>query len=120
MIYEISEEYDSIDESTGTLQNTSLIHTIEVANKPDADNGILLYPRQKIVFSELSLWVRCLDGTAYVRVIPYKLKPGTGADVARALGSEPEEPEEPATPVYAVAQDSEISEMLKDIFGTEK
>ena len=65
MIYSVSEHFIKIDETSGTIQNTSYIFDVEVSHKPEIDSGILLRPLNKYSFSDQDIFLRCIDGRAF-------------------------------------------------------
>ena len=70
MRYKVTNEFIKINESQGTIQNTSQIYTVEVSNQNVVDSGALLYPLNQISFSDTPIYLRCVDsgGWAAIRV----------------------------------------------------
>ena len=79
MIYSVSNDFLKIDETAGTIQNTSYIFDIEVSHKPDNDSGILLRPLNKYSFTDQTIYLRCIGGSAEVRVVPFTVDMGVGS-----------------------------------------
>lgn len=74
MRYKVTNEFIKINESQGTIQNTSQIYTVEVSNQNVVDSGALLYPLNQISFSDTPIYLRCVDsgGWAAIRVFNFK------------------------------------------------
>lgn len=79
MIYELNQNYTKIAETTGTIQNESHINTIEMSQS-NQDSGILIYPLQKVSFSNKDVYLRATDGAARARVIPFTVDMGSSSD----------------------------------------
>ena len=77
MLYQLTNNFTRINESSGTVQNSS-IFTIEVSNKNEVDSGILLYPRQSYSFNNTTIYLRCIEGAATVRVVTFGVNSGSG------------------------------------------
>lgn len=74
MVYQLSKNFTQIAETTGTIQNTSHIYTLEMSPSNIKDNGIFIYPLQTKSFSNQTIYLRCVDGAgAEARVIPFEL-----------------------------------------------
>lgn len=74
MIYNLTRSFTQISETTGTIQNTSSTTTLEMSTNNSPDTGILIFPLQKVSFSNKTIFLRCTDGAgAQVRVIPFEL-----------------------------------------------
>ena len=71
MRYTVTTDFIKISETVGTIQNLSHIYNIEVSNKAELDSGILLHPLNKFTFNDETIFLRCVDGTAEVRVVPF-------------------------------------------------
>ena len=66
--------FTRINETSGTLQNTSKISDVEVSNEAVENTGIILAPQDKFSFSDATLYVRCVGGGgAEIRVVPFML-----------------------------------------------
>ena len=76
MIYNVTDHFVQINETSGTIQNTSYIFDVEISNKAEIDSGILLFPLNKVSFSNQSLFARCIGGYAQIRVVPFILDGG--------------------------------------------
>lgn len=71
MIYRVASEFLKINETSGTIQNTSHVHTLEISDKAESDSGILLFPLNQFTFSG-EKYLRCIDnGTIAVRVVSF-------------------------------------------------
>lgn len=75
MIYQLSSKFTKIKETKGTVQNAS-IFTLEMSNKSEADSGILIYPKQICSFTGTTIYLRCIEGSAKVRVVPFLANSG--------------------------------------------
>lgn len=73
MIYTCGHEFIKIDETSGTVQNESNINTIEMSQSNEPNSGILIYPLQKHSFNDSDIYLRCVDGAARARVVPFKV-----------------------------------------------
>lgn len=75
MIYNVTNNFIAINETAGTIQNSSYIYPVEISDKAEADSGILLFPLNKFTFSGTKLYMRCVDGGAFAqcRVVPFTL-----------------------------------------------
>lgn len=73
MIYMCGHEFIRISETSGTVQNESNINTIEMSQSNEPNSGILIYPLQKHSFSDSEIYLRCIDGAARARVVPFKI-----------------------------------------------
>lgn len=71
MIYEVSKDFVQIEEASGTIQNTSRIHTLELSDTDEPNSGILIYPLQKVSFNDIPAFIRCIDGSARAYVVPF-------------------------------------------------
>ena len=71
MLYSLTGEFTQIAETTGTIQNSSHVGTIEMSTSDTPDSGILIYPLQKVSFSDQTIYLRCIDGYAEARVLPF-------------------------------------------------
>ena len=74
MIYQLSNNFTQIAETTGTIQNTSQIYTLEMSQSNVKDSGIFIYPLQRVSFANKTIYLRCVDGAgAEARVLPFEL-----------------------------------------------
>ena len=72
MIYQLSNDFTQISESTGTIQNTSHIYTLEMSQSNTKNSGIFIYPLQSTSFNNKTIYLRCVDGAgAEARVLPF-------------------------------------------------
>ena len=109
MKYLISKDFTKIDETSGTVQNSGSSGTIEMSETNEPDTGVLLYPQQKHSFRDAVIYLRCIDGWAEARVVPFKLDEKGGDDNVDTVILNGEE--------YSVATNAGISTLLDDIFG---
>ena len=81
MNYLLSKEFTQLNETKGTVQNASPIRTIEMSATNEKNSGILIPPRGMIYFSDSVVYLRCVDGGAEARVVPFKaMRKGGGAN----------------------------------------
>jgi len=76
MRYTVSTDFIPINETRGTIQNPSHIFSIEVSNQPVPNSGVLLFPLNKYTFTNEKLYVRCVDGSAVINVVPFIVDAG--------------------------------------------
>ena len=105
MIYNVTNEFTKISETSGTIQNVGYVYPVEISDKAEADSGILLYPLNKISFADKTLYIRCVEttGHAEIHVVPFTVDSGgtsTGGISAPAN----------------IATDEQINDLLDDIF----
>ena len=70
MFYQLTSQFKKINQTSGTVQNAS-IFTLEMSNKDEADSGILIYPKQACSFTNTPIYLRCIEGAAKARVVPF-------------------------------------------------
>lgn len=77
MLYTVENDFLKIDETEGTIQNSSQIFHVEVSDKPVPDSGFILYPLHKISFVG-TRYLRCIEQGkfAIVRVVPFLVEVG--------------------------------------------
>ena len=74
MFYQLTSDFLKLNETTGTVQNSS-VFTIELSNKKEFDSGILLFPRQYYSFSNTTLYARCIEGAVKKRRLECLISP---------------------------------------------
>lgn len=100
----VTEEFSPISVTTGTVQNTSRINTVEVSNTTVKGSGVLLPPLKKASFTDQTLYARCFDGAgAEIIVLPLAIGSGGGG------GGD--------IPSSSMASDEQIISILDDLFG---
>lgn len=99
MRYVVTDQFTKISETAGTIQNVGNVYPVEISDKAEADSGILLYPLNKISFSDKTLYMRCVEagGQAEIHVVPFTVDSDSG---------------------FTVADDATINTMLNTVFGT--
>ena len=70
MIYTVTNDFVKINQTQGTIQNTSRVFDIEVSDSPSHNSGIILFGLNKFSFNGTK-YIRCIGGTAEVRVVPF-------------------------------------------------
>lgn len=108
MIYNVTNEFTKISENAGTIQNVGNVYPVEVSDKAEADSGILLYPLNKISFSDKTLYMRCVEagGQAEIHVVPFTVDSDSGTSSGGISSS------------GNVATDEQIDDLLDDLFPT--
>lgn len=102
LVYHVSKEFVRIEDVSGTIQNVSNVYTVEVSDRAVENSGVLIFPLNQLAFCG-QLFMRCTDGFAEVRVVPF----GQGGGIsAVTLDGE----------TYNVATASDISDMLNSVF----
>ena len=106
MRYVVSGDFTKISETAGTIQNVGNVYPVEVSDKAEPDSGILLYPLNKISFSDKTLYMRCTEvgGQAEIHVVPFTVDSvgGTSSGGISTVGN--------------VATDEQIDDLLDDLF----
>ena len=108
MLYSIASKFVKINETRGTIQNTSSVYTVEVSDNATADSGFLLYPLNKMSFDG-EVYLRCAEGggRALIRVVPFLVNAGgSSSDSATVDDSQ-------------IATDEQIDTLLDDVFGNQ-
>ena len=129
MLYSIANEFLKINETRGTIQNTSSVYTVEVSDKATADSGYLLYPLNKMSFDG-EVYLRCAEGggRALIRVVSFLVNSGgvaseSSVTVDDSLVITDEELDTLLDEAFngdgtsTVPADPEIDQLLDDIFG---
>lgn len=108
MRYVVSNDFTKISETAGTIQNVGNVYSVEVSDKAEPDSGILLYPLNKISFSDKTLYIRCTeaDGQAEIHVVPFTVDSGGGTSSGGI------------STAGNVATDEQIDNLLDDLFPT--
>ena len=70
MLYTVTNDFVKINETQGTIQNSSRVFDIEVSDKSEPNSGIILFGLNKFSFSGTK-YIRCIGGAAQVRVVPF-------------------------------------------------
>lgn len=73
MRYTVTSEFSAISETSGLIQNTSQIFSLEVAPSKTKDSGVLVYPLNSILFKGSPIFIRCVEdnGLVDVRVVNF-------------------------------------------------
>ena len=106
MIYAVTSDFVKINETQGTIQNTSRVYDIEVSDKPEPNSGIILFGLNKFSFSGTK-YIRCIGGSAQVRVVPFATD-STGDNSSSSSSSIDGE---------HFADDDEMQKAIDDIFN---
>lgn len=105
MLYNVTNNFIKLTETSGTIQNTSSIFSIEVSDKPEADSGFILFPLNKISFSGEAIYLRCIEagGRAAINVVSFihSSSVSQGSSVDDSL----------------IATDEQINNLLDVVFG---
>ena len=78
MIYTITSEFTKLNETQGTVQNSSNIYTLELSDSNVPDSGVLIYPLNQRSFSGTK-YLRCIDGNTQARVVSFAEVTSSGA-----------------------------------------
>lgn len=115
MKYLLSKEFTQIAETTGTIQNSSHVGTIEMSTSDTPGSGVLIYPLQKVSFVNKTIYLRCVDGWAQARVVNFVINAGGSSDTQGGGGSSDPTPVDPNSQYLIV--DSPFSTDLTDNCG---
>lgn len=115
MLYTLTSAFTRLNESTGTIQNSSS-QSIEVSDQNILGTGVILKPGEKFSFSGATFYARCEGAKATVRVVPFAMGssggsssggsadyPGDVDDIWDDSGGEP--------------FDDEFDKVIDDIYG---
>lgn len=105
MIYNVTSDFTKLSETSGTIQNTSRVYDIEISDKATPDTGIILFGLNKFSFSNQTIYVRCIGGSAEIRVVPFT------TDTTSGGASSPT----PADDNFA--DDNDVENFYDDIFN---
>ncbi len=86
MRYLLSKEFKKISETSGTIQNASNIRTLEMTTFAVPNSGILIPPLRTHTFTGTTIYLRCVDGWAEARVVPF-IVDGGGRIKPRSLSN---------------------------------
>ena len=77
----------------------------------DNNSGILIAPLQRVTFSGRTIYLRCVDGWAEARVVPFIVDSGGGSSSSdtQSGGATVDDSQ--------IATDEEVDQLLDDIFG---
>ena len=73
MKYTVGKNFIKLLEFSGTVHNDSDEYTLEMSTTPAEGSGIFLYPKSARSFRYQDMYLRCLDGSMVVKVIPFDL-----------------------------------------------
>lgn len=106
MRYLVTNQFTQITETSGTIQNVGNVYPVEISDKAEPDSGILLYPLNKISFTDKTLFMRCTEanGQAEIHVVPFTVDSGGGTSSGGT-----------SAPTN-VATDEQIDDLLDDLF----
>ena len=73
MRYTVTDDFIKVNETTGIIQNTSQVYTLEVSTIETAGSGLLVYPLKSFSFRGFPVYMRCTDpkGVITVNVAPF-------------------------------------------------
>ena len=86
MLYALTKDFIKINETTGTVQNSSKIRTLEMSDKNEVNTGIFIPPLRTYTFIDTEIYLRCVDGEGEARVVPFLVDTGS-VDVSVASGT---------------------------------
>ena len=108
MLYNVTGEFVKVTETGGTIQNNSQAFTVEISDNTDEDSGYLLRPLNRVSFSG-DIYVRCTEGggRAQINVVSFITDSGGSSSGGSYIDDS------------SVASDSDIDNLLDDIFGND-
>ena len=115
MLYSLSTDFTKLNETQGTVQNSSNIYTLELSDSDVPDSGVLIYPLNKLSFSGTK-YLRCIDGNSQARVVSF-------AEIAASNGSSADDTEDVINDIWNNAggssslESDDFSDVLNDIFN---
>ena len=80
-IYDLTKEYQKVEETTGTIQNLG-ISNVEVSDSPDVP-GIILPPLKAISYENSKMYIRAC-GPEYARVVVVDFIAAGGSGISSA------------------------------------
>lgn len=81
MRYTVTSEFTKLNETNGTIQNTSQIYTLEVSAYQTKDSGILVYPLNSVTFKGSPVYMRCVEDNGVIDVRVATFTVGGSADI---------------------------------------
>ena len=80
MRYTVTDDFIKVNETTGIIQNTSQVYTLEVSTIETAGSGLLVYPLKSFSFRGFPVYMRCTDpkGVIAVNVAPFSFATSGG------------------------------------------
>lgn len=114
LLYRVNTDFIKISETTGTIQNTSRVFDLEVSNQPEPNSGIILFGLNKFSFSNETIYLRCIDGVADVRVVPFTTDGSSGG------GSSADDFDSQLDSIFggdSFADDNDMENAFNDIFS---
>lgn len=104
MLYTVTDDFIKINETQGTIQNSSRVYDIEVSDSPEPNSGIILFGLNKFSFSGTK-YIRCIGGNAQVRVVPFATDNGGSTSSGSSFDGE------------HFANDTDMENAYNDIFN---
>ena len=104
MIYTVTDDFVKINETQGTIQNSSRVYDIEVSDSPEPNSGIILFGLNKFSFSGTK-YIRCIGGAAQVRVVPFSTDNSGGGTSSSSIDGD------------NFANDTDMENAYNDIFN---
>ncbi len=87
--YPLTKNFTKLSETSGTIQNSSKIYAVEISDNPQAGSGFLLYPLNKISFTDKQLYARCAEVAAVdVYVVPFVVDMGVAVGSSSGVSAE--------------------------------
>ena len=107
MLYNINDEFTKINETRGTIQNTSQCYSVEISDTAEENSGYLLHPLNRISFSG-EVYLRCTEsgGRAQVNVVSFITDSGGGGSGGSSTVDD-----------SLIASDDEITNLIDNIFS---
>ena len=115
MIYTITSEFTKLNETQGTVQNSSNIYTLELSDSTETDSGVLIFPLNQRSFSGTK-YLRCVDGNSQARVVSF-------AEIAASNASADDDVADVINDIWnnaggsSTLESDDFSDVLDDIFN---
>ena len=110
MLFNLTNDFQRLPISTGTIQNNSSCYFLEVSNDPNAQRGLILAPLEKISFANSTLYARCSGTKSFSAiVVPFADAAASGGSGGSSDGQ--------TVPEDMVATDDEIDSLIDDIWS---
>ena len=115
MLYTITSEFTKLNETQGTVQNSSNIYTLELSDSTETDSGVLIFPLNKLSFSGTK-YLRCVDGNSQARVVSF-------AEIAASNASADDDVADVINDIWnnaggsSTLESDDFSDVLDDIFN---
>lgn len=122
MHYLLSKDFTQIAETSGTIQNTSKIYSVEISDNTQAGSGLILPPLDKFSFANKTLYARCHEVAAVeLRVVPFIATSGGSSSGSSSDDISPENYDDPINDMWnntsAGSTNPNFDQDIDDIYG---